>query len=138
MPDKTIVILLQDGSDSYGEVKEFDQPRDAERHIEALLEVGFERPSIRVLEAHDLNLAVTQKAVVSLFATPPSAVAPPIVEESAETIAAPAKGNKGTDAVMEMAAPEYREEPEALPAGDGAELYHRNGIRFSSAFSSER
>src|SRR5574341_1141165 len=109
MPNKTIVILLQEGSSSYGEVHEFDQAQDAERYIESLLEASLERPRVLVLEAQALNLTVTQKAFVSLFAGRQPAVSRIISEERTETIALA---------------------PEPEPVAEDAKPYHRDGVRF--------
>ena len=72
MTDKTIVILLEENSSSYGNVNDFDQPEDAERYIEGLLEAGYDRERIRVMEAHGLNVEITPKPIVVLHTAPPA------------------------------------------------------------------
>ena len=76
MTDKTIVILLEENSSSYGNVNDFDQPQDAERYIEGLLEAGYDRERIRVMEAHGLNVEITPKPVVVLHTASPGEETP--------------------------------------------------------------
>src|SRR5512145_2850145 len=67
MTSKTMVVLLQENSDTRGEINWFDYAQDAERFIEGLLEAGFERQSIRVMEGQDMDVLVTQKPMVTLL-----------------------------------------------------------------------
>src|SRR5574341_29672 len=67
MTSKSIVVLLQENSDTRGEINWFDYGQDAERFIEGLLEAGFDRRSIRVLEGQDMDVLITQRPVVSLL-----------------------------------------------------------------------
>lgn len=147
MTSKTMVVLLQENSDTRGEINWFDYAQDAERFIEGLLEAGYERQSIRVMEGQDMDVLVTQKPMVTLLSadkvfqpeTPvievrevvPAVVLEEIPELSVETV--------------EVASFDFAMEPEperelvsvaAAPSED-AEPYTKNGIRFSSAFASE-
>ncbi len=129
MNPKTIVLLLQEENGSRGEVNEFDDPQDAERYIGGLLEAGFDRLLIRVLSAHDLDLLVTQKPVVSLLADegPPA----PAAEVAREPVGVTATNEESAS----MQASEVPSNPE--PAGKESEPYTQNGVRFSSAFNSD-
>lgn len=129
MNAKTIVLLLNEDSGNRGEVNEFDDPQDAEQYIGGLLEAGFERPRIRVLSAHDLDLLVTQKPVVSLLAD--ESPAAPAVEVAKE----PAAAATGSDGAAAMQASEVPAEPASV--GTESEPYTQNGVRFSSAFNSD-
>lgn len=129
MNTRTIVILLQENSSNHGEVNEFDHPQDAERYIEGLLEAGYERQSIRALTAHDIDLLVTQKPVVSLVSDGgPTA---PAVEVSEE----PVQVASSKDGAAEMQASGEPAEPVSVSAE--SEPYTRNGVRFSSMFGRE-
>ena len=146
MNRKTIVILLQENSSNRGEVTSFDQAQDAERFIEGLLETGFERQSIRVLAAQDLDLLITQKPVVSLLSTKMApAVEMPVVEVSGEIQPISEEVPDGDLEPVQVEAMESHMERELVTVGASAgsdvstdsEPYTRNGIRFSSAFASE-
>ena len=134
MTTKTIVILLQENSSNHGEVNEFDQPQDAERFIEGLLEAGFERRSIRALTAHDIDLLITQKPTVSLLSGKDSTADAPSAEES-EKVVPPSGHTNGAHAATEMKASESPAEPVSEDAGSAP--YTRNGVRFSSMFVRE-
>lgn len=90
MTDKTIVILLEENSSSYGNVNDFDQPQDAERYIEGLLEAGYDRERIRVMEAHGLNVEITPKPIVVLHTASP-AEDTPTQKKPAEDVRADAR-----------------------------------------------
>ena len=138
MTDKTIVILLQENSTSCGDVNEFDEARDAEKYIEGLLEAGFERQNIRVMEAHGLNLAITPRPIVSLHAVTAPAVEPSPHEDRVDVVSASASDAPSVEPPIEMSAPEPQWERAPGPEAPEAEPYTRNGVRFSSAFSTER
>lgn len=91
MTDKTIVILLEENSSSYGNVNDFDQPQDAERYIEGLLEAGYDRERIRVMEAHGLNVEVTPKPIVVLHTAASPAEDPPTQKKTVEDVRADAR-----------------------------------------------
>ena len=124
MSTKTIVLVFPQDTGTHVEVNDFDHAQDAERFIEGLLAVGFERHSIRVLAAHDLDFQIIQKPVVSLL---PADWASQLDLEDA-----PAP-------VEVVAALDSRMESDLVPvgAGESSEPYTRDGIRFSSAFGSE-
>src|SRR5574341_1110830 len=63
----TIAVVFKEEGGNRKETRWFNHAHDAERHIEGLLEAGFERGSIRVLEGRDMDVLITQKPVVSLL-----------------------------------------------------------------------
>jgi predicted signal transduction protein with EAL and GGDEF domain len=67
-PARTQVILLvADPKDAgHGEVKVFDDPQEAERMIETLLEAGLEPERFRVFTGAETEIAVSYRPVVDL------------------------------------------------------------------------
>ena len=132
MSTRTIVILQEENGSDYGEIKDFDTLEDAERHIESLLEKGFEHKSIRLLEGSEREFVVRNRPVVSaLPAVAPAqpdalvdaAIEMPGLDDTVETLAAPP-------------AEAWVEEPELIPVGAsaGSKPYMKDGVRFSTIF----
>ena len=104
-----IVVLVSDHNDpGRGEITLLDDPRDAERMIEELLEAGYEQERIRVFDALEVEMQVRHRPVVSLFRPQPEP--------------AFAAGEDGVEADGADG-----EEAEGTP-------FVRNGVRFSSLF----
>lgn len=143
MNTRTIVILLQENSSNHGEVNEFDHPQDAERFIEGLLEAGFERQSIRVLAARDLDLLITQKPVVSLLraeVAPAVQMPEPEVAEEIQAVSEEVPEYNPEPVRVEAMASHAERQLVAVSASEPStdnEPYMRDGVRFSSAFTSE-
>ncbi|HET9477428.1 MAG TPA: hypothetical protein VFP63_08065 [Dehalococcoidia bacterium] len=147
MTSKTMVVLLQENSDTRGEINWFDYAQDAERFIESLLDAGFERQSIRVMEGQDMDVLITQKPMVTLLAADKVFQAEPPVIEIREIVPAAVVEELPELSVetVEVNTFDFAMEPDperelvsvaAAPSED-AEPYTKNGIRFSSAFASE-
>src|SRR5574341_1569083 len=142
MTSKTMVVLLQENSDTRGEINWFDYAQDAERFIESILEAGFDRRSIRVLEGQDMDVLITQKPMVTLLAAEKVLqLETPVVEIPEVLPVAIVEDVSDSEEMVEIATFELQMERElvsvaAAPSED-AEPYTKNGIRFSSAFASE-
>jgi hypothetical protein len=67
-PTRTRVILLvADPKDAgHGEVKVYDDPHDAERMIETLLEAGLKQERFRVFTGAEAEIGVTYRPAVDL------------------------------------------------------------------------
>ncbi len=119
MSDNIVVMFKEEGGNRR-ETRWFNQTRDAEHFIEGLLEAGFERQNIRVLEGREMDVLVTQKPVVSLL---------PQVN-----VAMPAQ--KRTEALL-TSAPGPESDPVLAVADVSREPYTQDGVRFSSRFGPE-
>lgn len=115
----TIAVVFKEEGGNRKETRWFNHAHDAERHIEGLLEAGFERESIRVLEGRDMDVLITQKPVVSLL--PAVSVAMP-AQVRAEAL---------------LSAPRPESDPVLAVADGSREPYTQDGVRFSSRFGPE-
>ena len=62
-----VILLVADPKDAeHGEVKVYDDPHDAERMIETLLEAGLEQERFRVFTGTETDIVVTHRPVVDL------------------------------------------------------------------------
>lgn len=113
------MVCLEENSSDYGEVKVFDTPAAAERHIETLLESGFESGSIKLLQGCEQEFIVTQRPVVSVLPADEAAAA--LVEEDRAPEVSRASDKRSS-------------ERELVAAGAGDQPYMRDGVRFSSLF----
>lgn len=123
MSTKAIVILREENGGDYGEIKVFDTVDAAERHIESLLEKGFESKSIRLLDGCEREFVVRQRPVVSALPVDQASVTVPWVDESADTAN-----------VVVTDGPREQAELVAVGADERNQPYTRDGVRFSSIF----
>ncbi len=121
MPTKTIILVTEENGSNYGEVTVLDDPREAERHVEALLEKGFQRESIVVLAGRKLDMVVTSRPVVSFEGCEE------VTDNGAE---------QQYEKVLTEAAEAAESADECAPvAADSDDSYTRDGVRFSMAFA---
>ena len=134
MSTKTIVMLREENGGDYGEIKVCETLEDAERHIEGLLEKGFEHKSIRLLEGSEREFVVRHRPVVSALPSDADLTAMCATEDAASmTLSA----EELEDAFVAPAAEAWVEEPELIPVGVSSKdrPYTRDGVRFSSIFA---
>jgi len=134
MSTRTMVILNEENGSDYGEIKFFDILEDAERHIEGLLEKGFESRSIRLLEGCEREFVVRHRPVVSALPTDDASMLVNCIEDSQVL---PITEEDVEDIFVAPAAEAWADEPELIPVGvsGGDRPYTKDGIRFSSIFA---
>ncbi len=65
--DETIIVLVSDKDDSkHGEISILDDPQEAERLVETLLEAGFDESRIRVFNGRSSEFQISHRPVVAL------------------------------------------------------------------------
>ena len=124
----SVMVMIEDPDNAkHGEMKVLSGPEEAARHIESLIESGFEQNRIRAFYADRMEMQVSHRPVVALVA----GEGPPATERE------PASNDDHTQSASEepvlvaagaaSARPETRQEVAAQP-------FVRDGVRFSSLF----
>ncbi len=98
MATNMVVMVLDPDDAKRGEITIVNEPREATRIVESLLESGYQQDRIRVFSASPLEMRVVQKPVVSFVAadvsTPEPAPEPQQAngaqEQSSESVEEPA------------------------------------------------
>ena len=113
MSNQVIVLVEDDGNPSHSEVTITDDSKQAERHVEVLLEAGYERERIRVFVGTEMQMQVTHRPVVALTGDGVSTDEDP------------------SEDLIEG------DEAGAAEGKDAAEPFVQNGVRFSSQFKTD-
>jgi hypothetical protein len=119
-----MVSDLDDGQ--HGEINVFEDPAQATRLIESLLESGFEQERIRVFNGAEMEMQVSHRPVVALVGGDEEAEAPAGTKQTRQE----QPGQQDDDFVAARATTakvETREEVAATP-------FVKDGVRFSSLF----
>lgn len=124
MSDKVIVMVCDLDDPKHGELNVLQSPKEASRHVESLLEAGFEQARIRVFNGDEMTMTVAHRPIVALVSGGSSS----------------SGGNSGTshddhaseeesqeEVVVANTRSETREEVKAAPGT-------KNGLRFSTMF----
>ncbi len=120
MTQRVVVMVIDNDDAKRGEISVLDDPREAERMVESLLESGLESERIRVFNASQMEMQVVHRPVVSLVSGPGGE------DSSLENDENPK--HEGSDEPTENAA----SSPEAVE--EKAPFVH-NGVKFSSLFN---
>lgn len=119
MSSRVIVMVLDPEDSKRGEISVVDGSRDAVRLAETLLEGGVDQGRIRIFNASELRMAVTQRPVVTLTAGEGSSS--PASDDAATA------DSDGEHPVADNQEGAQEEEPTP---------FVQNGVRFSSLFKS--
>jgi hypothetical protein len=115
MSDSVMVIVADLDDAKHGEINVVESPQKAARLVETLLEAGFDQGRIRVFSGGEMDMRVRHRPVVA-FVTGDEATENAQEEAATEQpVASGAKAETRKDAIA-------------------AELYQRNGQKFSAAF----
>lgn len=114
MPDKTIVLVYDGTSEKRAEVNVLDDPHQAARLVETLLEAGFKQEQLRIYTGAEMEMQVTHRPVVALVGDVPGASA--------------ARDDSDSEPAQHRAKTEPKEAE--VTAGPGT----RDGVRLSSLF----
>ena len=115
MSDSVMVIVADLDDAKHGEINVVESPQKAARLVETLLEAGFDQGRIRVFSGGEMDMRVRHRPVVA-FVTGDEATENAQEEAATEQpVASGAKAETRKDAIA-------------------AELYQRNGQKFSTAF----
>jgi hypothetical protein len=123
----SVMVMIEDPDNSgHGEMKVLAGPEDAARHIESLIESGFDPERIRAFYADKIEMQVSHRPVVALVGedqgTKTSDEAVPADDHIESPVEEPV-----LVASVPIAVSEARQEVQAQP-------FTRDGVRFSSQF----
>jgi hypothetical protein len=137
MSGRTIVMVSDLDDAKHGEINVLDDPQQAARLVESLLESGFDQTRIRIFSGDEMAMQVTHRPVVALVGSGvPSngrhagPEAEPVEAEAQFVIAEPDQAEESvaaprTRSRQPVAAAATREEPTP---------FMRDGVKFSSLF----
>ena len=115
---ESVMVIVADLDDAkHGEINVVESPQKAARLVETLLEAGFDQGRIRVFSGGEMDMRVRQRPVVALVSA-----------DEAEASVATEPEATAEQAVTSGTKAEARKEAIA------AELYQRNGQKFSTQF----
>jgi len=115
---ETVMVIVADLDDAkHGEINVVESPQKAARLVETLLEAGFDQGRIRVFSGGEMDMRVRHRPVVALVSG----------NEAEESVGTEPEAT-AEQPVASGAKAEARKEAIA------AELYQRNGQKFSTAF----
>ena len=115
---ESVMVIVADLDDAkHGEINVVESPQKAARLVETLLEAGFDQGRIRVFSGGEMDMRVRHRPVVALVSGDETEAS---VETDAEVtaeqpVASSAKAETSKEAIA-------------------ADLYQRNGQKFSTAF----
>ena len=115
---ESVMVIVADLDDAkHGEINVVESPQKAARLVETLLEAGFDQGRIRVFSGGEMDMKVRHRPVVALVAgtEPEESVAAAPEATTDEPVASGAKAEARKEAIA-------------------AELYQRNGQKFSTQF----
>ena len=112
------MVIVADLDDAkHGEINVVESPQKAARLVETLLEAGFDQGRIRVFNGAEMDMRVRHRPVVAF-----------VTGDDAAESAQDARVSPAEQPVASGAKAETRKEAIA------ADLYQRNGQKFSTAF----
>ena len=115
---ESVMVIVADLDDAkHGEINVVETPQKAARLVETLLEAGFDQGRIRVFSGGEMDMRVRHRPVVALVSA-----------DEAETSVATEPEATAEQPVTSGTKAEARQEAIA------AELYQRNGQKFSTQF----
>lgn len=129
MAERLIVMVSDLDDGAHGEINVFEEPREAARLIESLLESGFEQERIRVFNGEEMEMHVSHRPVVALVGgdLENGANPNPRKERPEEVSEAPEEDAQDAGAKAPTARAEIQEEVATAP-------FVKDGVRFSSLF----
>jgi hypothetical protein len=117
--ERVIVMVVDAAEERRGEVTVLDEPAEAARLVESLLEAGYDQSGIRVFGANEIRMTVAHRPVVTLVPREPEA------PQEAE----PEPASEDREAGAEQAG-----EGELEASSEEEAPFVQNGVRFSSLF----
>jgi hypothetical protein len=115
---ESVMVIVADLDDAkHGEINVVESPQKAARLVETMLEAGFDQGRIRVFSGGEMDMRVRQRPVVALVSADEAEAS--VATEPEATAEQPV--TSGTKA-------------EARKEAIAAELYQRNGQKFSTQF----
>lgn len=131
MTNRMIVMVSDLDDASHGEINILDNPEQAARLVEQLIESGFEQERIRVFGGDEMEMQVHHRPVVSLSA-PDSSGGKTQKDDSAdqEEEAQTAEASEEEENLERVSAKANSLQVEEVATAP----FERNGVRFSSQF----
>lgn len=122
-----VMVMIEDTDKAgHGELKVLSSPEEAARHIESLIESGFEQDRIRAFYADRIEMQVSHRPVVALVGGEDAPAPEPELASNDDHIE-----SRSEEPVLVAAGvsarPEIRREVAPQP-------FVRDGVRFSSLF----
>lgn len=117
MSDSVMVIVADLDDAKHGEINVVESPQKAARLVETLLEAGFDQGRIRVFSGGEMDMRIRHRPVVALVSD--SEAEEGAAREPEATAEPPVASDTKAEASEEAIA---------------AELYQRNGQKFSNSF----
>lgn len=127
MANSVMVMILDQDNSKHGEVKLLSGPEEAARHIQSLIESGFEQNRIRAFYADRMEMQVSHRPVVALVGAERSVAAEPETVSNDDNIDLRTAEPVLVSAGAASARSEIRREVAPQP-------FVRDGVRFSSLF----
>jgi hypothetical protein len=115
---EAVIVIVSDLDDAkHGEINVVENLQKAARLVETLLEAGFDQTRVRVFSGEELDMRVRHRPVVALV-----------------TGDQPADGSSEANDHHEKQPISSSNKAESRKQEAAANLYERNGVRFSTAF----
>ena len=115
---EAVIVIVSDLDDAkHGEINVVENLQKAARLVETLLEAGFDQTRLRVFSGDELDMRVRHRPVVALV-----------------TGDQPADGSSEAGDHHEKQPINSGNKSESRKQEAAANLYERNGVRFSTAF----
>ena len=115
MSDSVMVIVSDLDDAKHGEINVVESPQKAARLVETLLEAGFDQGRIRVFNGGEMDMRVRHRPIVAFVTGEEAEESAPADSAAEQPVASSTKAETRKEAIA-------------------ADLYQRNGQKFSTAF----